>query len=268
MSLSAALTKIGLNNYEAEVYLALLRIGRSTAGPVIRETKFHRQVVYTSLERLIERGLVSFTIENNRKNFSPLPPDDLLRKEMERFQVFRSAIPDLKALQKKASNDLHVETFVGPSELFQSLLSAVDSASRSDGLLRILGGDRGSNLYNFLGSRYTDYVHYVYESGVSKRLITSPATMEQYRERFLKEPRAQLRLHDMGFSMPTYSLITQDLMDLCIMGEDIVVLRVWNKSIAKSYVEHFDLLWKLGKKIPTPRKRVLPPKRSAKGKPD
>lgn len=249
MELSAALQNIGLNAYESEVYLALLRLGRSTAGPIIRETKFHRQVVYTALERLESRGLLSFVMRNNRKNFSPLPPDDLLRKEMQRFRAFSSAIPQLKSLQKTASKDLHMETFVGSAELLQSLLSATDSAARKDGLLRIMGGDRGSSLYGFLGARYSEYIDYVYTMGVSKRLIISPVSLEQYRDRFLKEPRAQMRIHEVGFSMPTFSLITQEFLDLGILTEEAVVVRIWNKAIAASYVEQFDSLWKIATKV-------------------
>lgn len=250
MPLPDALTSIGLQRSEAEVYLALLRLGRSNAGPIIRATGLHRQVVYTALERLGERGVVSYILQNNRKQFSAIPPDELLRKEMERFRLFTAVVPDLKALQKKANDRLHVETFIGASELVQALLSAVDSAARTDGILRITGGERASELYRFMGSRYADYVRHTSKKKVIKRLITSPANIEQYRERFLTEPRAQLRVHDMGFSMPTYSLLTQELMDLCIIGDEIIILRVWNRTIAKTYIEQFNLLWALGKELP------------------
>ena len=256
MTLTEALSNIGLNNYEAEVYLALLRLGRTTAGPILRTTQFHRQVVYTALDRLAERGFVSFVIHNNRKQFSAANPDDLLRREMERYREFTAVIPQLKTLQKKANSQLHVETFVGSNELVQSLLSAVDSAARTDGTIRIIGGDRGSELYGFMGSRYAEYVQYAYTKGVRKHLIATPASVEQYRDRFLQEKRAKLRLHEMGFSTPTYSLITQELMDLCIISDEVLILRVWNKTIAKTYIDQFELLWKVGTPFPPPRRTV------------
>ncbi len=249
MSLTQSLGNIGLGDYESEVYLALLRIGRTTAGPVIRQTGFHRQIVYTALERLKERGMVSFVIQNNRRQFSPIPPEDLLRKETERFRNFSSIVPELKALQKKVSNQLHVETFVGANELLQSLLSAVDSAARTDGVIRIMAGNQGSEFYRVIGSRYSEYVEYTRKKKVAKRLIVSPLTVQQYHDRFLKEPRAQMRVHDTGFSLQTYTLITAEMMDLAVMGDDIVTTRIWNKTIAKSYVEHFEGLWKSGKPL-------------------
>lgn len=267
MQLSPALENIGLTRSESEVYIALLRIGRTTAGPIIRNTGLHRQIVYTALERLEDRGLVSHVLQNNRKRFSAIPPDDLLRKEMERFRSFTAVIPELRSIQRKASDQLHVETFVGPNELFQALLSAVDSAGRTDGYLRIMGGERATQLYSFMGSRYADYVRYTADKKVTKRLITSPANLAQYQERFLTEPRAQLRVHEAGFSMPSASLVTQELLDLYVIGDDVVVLRIWNRTIAKSYVEHFQLLWTLGTELSrTKGKSARAQQKSARGK--
>lgn len=248
-NLARALEEIGLQPHEAEIYLALLRSGKSTAGPLVTSTKLHRQIVYTALERLENRGIVSHTLQNNRRNVVALPPEDLLRKEMERFRRFTSVVPDLSALQRQANNQVHVETFVGSNELIQSLLSAVDSAAKGDSVLRITGGERATDLYKAMGVRYADYVEYVREKGVTKRLITSPSTIDQYRLRFLREPGSQLRLHDVGFSMPTYSLMTHELMDLCIIADEVLVLRVRNKTLARTYIEQFDLLWKLGKPV-------------------
>lgn len=255
-SLTDALAAIGLNRYEAAVYVELVRKGRTTAGPIIKATKFHRQVVYTALESLTDRGLVSYVLYNNRRQFSALPPEDLHRRESERFRSFSNVIPSLKALQKKATGQLHVETFVGAHELMQALFSATDSAARNDGLLRIIGGERASELYGFMGARYSEYVQYVYDKGVSKRLITTPSAIEQYKERLGRERRAKLRSHDLGYSAPTFSLVTHDLLDLGIISDEVVIVRVWNNTIARTYVEQFELLWKLGKRFRVPRRAV------------
>lgn len=249
MNLPAALSGIGLTTYESEVYLALLKLGRTTAGPIIRTTKLHRQHVYTALERLQERGLVSFVVQNNRRNFIGVTPDDLLKRETERFRGFASIIPALKDLQKKATTQLHVETLVGANEFFQSLISAADSAAKGDGLLRIFPSERGSDLYGFLGARYSEYVRHVHEIGVSKRVIVSPPAAEPYRERLLLEPRAQMRCHELGFSMPTYSLITNELIDFGIVSDDIVIVRIWSKALAKTYVDQFSRLWQLARPV-------------------
>jgi sugar-specific transcriptional regulator TrmB len=54
-----ALTGLGLNQYEATAYLALIRRGSSTAGQVARLGGLPRQRVYDVLASLVDKGLAS-----------------------------------------------------------------------------------------------------------------------------------------------------------------------------------------------------------------
>ena len=63
------LMRLGLTENEAKVYLALLEIGSTSAGEIIKKTKLHRNIVYDNLEKLIEKGLVSFVLIKNIKHF-------------------------------------------------------------------------------------------------------------------------------------------------------------------------------------------------------
>ena len=57
------LEKIGLTKGESKVYLALLRIGKSNIGPIIKEAKVSNSKVYDILDRLAQKGLVGVAIE-------------------------------------------------------------------------------------------------------------------------------------------------------------------------------------------------------------
>ena len=63
------LTKLGLTLNEAKVYFALLELGSTNAGEIIKKTKLHRNIVYDKLDKLIEKGLVSFVTIKNIKQF-------------------------------------------------------------------------------------------------------------------------------------------------------------------------------------------------------
>lgn len=58
------LTKIGLSDKEAAVYLALLEIGRASAQELATQSKVKRGTVYTILASLLKQGLVSTAQEN------------------------------------------------------------------------------------------------------------------------------------------------------------------------------------------------------------
>ena len=61
------LVELGFNKNEAIVLLALLKVGKSDANQIIKATKFHKNIVYDNLEKLIDKGLITFIKEKGRK---------------------------------------------------------------------------------------------------------------------------------------------------------------------------------------------------------
>ena len=59
------LVSIGLTKGEADVYLTLLKLGNTTSGKIIKESKVSRSKVYDVLERLKQKGLVTEIIKKN-----------------------------------------------------------------------------------------------------------------------------------------------------------------------------------------------------------
>ena len=59
------LEEVGLTGNEIKVYLALLELGSVTAGDILKKIELHRGAVYDTLDKLIDKGLVSYFIKNN-----------------------------------------------------------------------------------------------------------------------------------------------------------------------------------------------------------
>ena len=63
------LEELGLTKNESKVYLALLELGSTAAGPLIKKIGMHRAAVYDIIDLLTGKGLVSYVIKANRKYF-------------------------------------------------------------------------------------------------------------------------------------------------------------------------------------------------------
>ena len=63
------LRKVGLTDGESKVYLALLELGSSTTGPIVKEADIAKSIVYQILDRLIQKGLVSYIVKEKTKYF-------------------------------------------------------------------------------------------------------------------------------------------------------------------------------------------------------
>ena len=99
------LREIGLTPSEIDIYLTLLKAGSIKAGELTKEVNLHRSRVYEAINRLLEKGLISYIIKNNIKYFEASDPENLItyieeQKEQlnERESSIKILIPELKNL--------------------------------------------------------------------------------------------------------------------------------------------------------------------------
>ncbi|MBU0458740.1 hypothetical protein KKF03_04840, partial [Patescibacteria group bacterium] len=72
------LSKIGLSENEAKIYLVLLKLGPLSAYQIAQRTGIYRPHVYDKLSTLIQKGLVSYVQQGKKRIFSPAPPSKVL----------------------------------------------------------------------------------------------------------------------------------------------------------------------------------------------
>jgi sugar-specific transcriptional regulator TrmB len=99
-----SLETAGLSHDEAEVYEILLLNGSAGAGAILDKTDIKRGLLYKTLERLINRGLVEEKTVRGRSVFSAAAPDELLKTaEAAEAEATRAknkiseALPEMKA---------------------------------------------------------------------------------------------------------------------------------------------------------------------------
>jgi sugar-specific transcriptional regulator TrmB len=238
-----SLEKLSLSRHEACVYLELLKLGATNAGPIVKNTKLHRQVVYGALGSLEDSHLVSVMVQNNRKVFQACPPDTLLRRQEERERLAQEIMPALNSLMPQNQDRLAVQVFYGKQEFLKNLFTVLAAAAQGDRIVRIIGGGSDSAFYGSLGAQYQDYLEEAKRLGVVKYLIAPATEAGHFKERFAKEPGNILKLQHQGLSSPTYTRITPELTTVEIYASEIMVIQIWNRAVARGYLEHFNLLW-------------------------
>lgn len=94
MDLLSELMRVSFTEYEAKVYLALLREHPATGYQLSKQAGVPRSMVYEALGRLHTRGAVLKTEELRSTLYRPLPPQQLL----DRYEREQSAlVEDLRA---------------------------------------------------------------------------------------------------------------------------------------------------------------------------
>ena len=103
MELSEVLVKIGLNDKEAKVYLAMLALGPATAYRIAPKAGIKRSISYVVLESLQSHGLVSVVPEGERKLFVASDPGKLLGEIEQKKELYKRFLPNLEALYLESS---------------------------------------------------------------------------------------------------------------------------------------------------------------------
>ena len=87
------LQQLGLTEGESKVYEALLSLGSSTVGPIVKKSGVAYSNIYEILNRLLEKGFVSFVTKEKTKYFQAAEPTrikDYLEKQEAEFRKNRT----------------------------------------------------------------------------------------------------------------------------------------------------------------------------------
>lgn len=124
MEFTKELTKLGLKDKEAAVYLACLEMGSATAQQISRKSKVVRATTYVELESLMQMGLVTKFKEGKKTLFSAEPPRQLTRlleKQQEdlvqKKEGLDELLPELQVLMRAAGGRPSVRYFEGKEGL-------------------------------------------------------------------------------------------------------------------------------------------------------
>jgi len=96
--------ELGFTERETKVYIALLELGETTVGPIATKTKLQHSKVYETLDKLIEKGLVSYIVISKTKHFKASDPKEILNLLEDRKRRFNEVLEDLEKKQKYSNS--------------------------------------------------------------------------------------------------------------------------------------------------------------------
>ncbi|HLD04323.1 MAG TPA: helix-turn-helix domain-containing protein [Candidatus Nanoarchaeia archaeon] len=74
------LKELGLSDGQIAVYSATLELGTSTLNSIHEKTGIERRNIYDILNKLIERGFISYTLENGKRTYQCTSPNNIIEE--------------------------------------------------------------------------------------------------------------------------------------------------------------------------------------------
>jgi sugar-specific transcriptional regulator TrmB len=233
------LQDLGLTQAESRIYLVLLKDGASLAGMISRNTGIHRRSVYDAVERLIQKGLVSYIKKNNRKYFEAASPDrflDILHKKEADFQT---ALPQLKMLQNMSGEKNETLFFRGKA----GLKTAFDDQISVGEDILIFGASSKAN--DYLPFYFPHYDKSRQKKKIHARLIFNEVERDS---KFVKKiPLSEIRFVSKDTVSDSAFMIYGRNVCIVAWRPDPVAILIREDIIADGLRNYFELLWKVAK---------------------
>lgn len=240
------LEDLGLTANEVKVYIALLEIGSTPAGPLIKRLHMHRAAVYDLVDLLINKGLVSYVIKANRKYFEAQDPDRLMeyleskRSELdEKKEELKKILPELR-LKKKLSPEQEGNIYKGKKgikSIFEDILKQKNTW--------LVFGAAGRFKY-FFPSYYIHFHKKRADLKIIQRIIYDESIRSMHRE---KDQRyCEIKYIKYSYNTPSTTYIYGEKVVIVIWTEEPMAFMIKSKEAAESYRQFFEILWKDAKR--------------------
>ncbi|MBI3032641.1 hypothetical protein HYY69_04145 [Candidatus Woesearchaeota archaeon] len=248
------LKESGLTDGEIKVYLALLGLGSSTTGPIIEKSGIAKSIVYQILERLMQKGLVSFITSEKTKYFQAAEPKKLLQYVEEREKKLQenknqvaALLPELELKQKmaKESQTNQVRVYKG----FKGITTAHEHTYDK------LGKD---DEYYYLGvfPEQESYFHAYWQkdhmrrakAGIGCKLLFNQETDIKILNNRNSFKHCDARYMPIKMKTPAWFMGYKDTAVIGLQEKQIAI-EIVDQQIADSFKAYFDEFWKLSKKL-------------------
>lgn len=160
-TLEVELSSLGLSTEETKVYLKLLELGRGAVSVIAKRSGVQRVNCYHLLDSLVRKSLASTSLTEGRKVYSAAPPENLVRKQVDRLRIAEKILPELK----QRTRTVPQKTAIRPIEGKAGLQSILDET-----LVHGTGGIVAYSDLSALAKLYGDYFHYYTEERLRKRI--------------------------------------------------------------------------------------------------
>lgn len=231
------LKDIGLTDIESKVYLILLKTGPSKTGIIIKKVGLHKATVYQTLERLIEKGIVSYIFEGNVKIFQAANPKIILSQLEEKQNNFKKILPELFRQSRLAKEKIKAEIFHGKKGIISVYRDVLKYQEYYN-----LGA--GIPIVEILGSFFYQLQKIKKEKKIKSKILVSESIKGS---KITKEIQGELRYLSKEFEGPTNTIIYGNKIAI-IVWSDLIAFILESKETNKVYKKYFNLLWKIAKR--------------------
>jgi len=249
--LTEALRRLGLNRYEALVFLNLARSGAATAGEIARTSGVNRVQTYRALDSLEGRGLVEVDLDRP-KRFAARAIKEVVdmvaeekRLELEGLEAIRKGLlvawPKAED-RRRESPSVKLQVIKGRRQIYAAMRRLVEGAR-----VEILAFTTAKGLQRSLRSGINDALVAATRRGVKARFL---AEITAENAVLMERVVARVPLRHVERQRGRFTIVDRQVMiaflvldEGTIRGEGETALWTNSPDFARAHAELFDRVW-------------------------
>ena len=239
------LLKIGLTEGEAKVYLGLSELGSSTIGPIVRKAGVASSNIYDILNRLLEKGIVSYIQKRKMKYFQASSPHALLEvlhnKEQEirgQKKALMKAIPQIERIQRFTVHQ-KAEIFVGQKGLRSAYEThLMRKGAKTENIFFYIHKKRYAKQSDLFYFSIVDLYTSLPQRGIVNEFSKSSPWFQQVRN---------LKVRYVSFPIPTNIDVCGNSVLLVSWEDQITAVLIESKDMADNFRDYFNQVWRIAK---------------------
>ncbi|MFA5991145.1 MAG: helix-turn-helix domain-containing protein [Candidatus Doudnabacteria bacterium] len=236
MEIVDVLNKIGLEEKESAVYLALLELGTADVGAIAKKAGVKRPTCYLILDNLKNRGLVS-QVPAKVSLFSAEGPEKLSGELYKKQELLKRFLPNLQALhnsKKEKPQVLLFEGHEGIKEVYKKIYSAKE--------VSFFGTVKEALKYDLEGLE--EFVKKTRTEGVRVRdLLTKSAEDLAYAKKAKPSPFYEIRFVAEGKSFLTDNAVFGDSVVFFSFHPQIFAVMISSREVSQAIRTLFEFAW-------------------------
>ena len=235
------LKEIGLTPGEIKIYEALLDLGSSPVSKIHERTGLERRSVYDVLNKLIEKGFITYSVENKKKNYKVSNPHRIVSFLEEKEASVRIRKEEIKIKELPALLEKFKETKQNVSaEIYRG----------KEGIKTIFEDMLHYNHNYFIGGGYyiIDKMPFFWQHYNKRRIALKVhwhnLVRYEIKEKLIKDRFFHEKVLPKEFSgAPAAIFIYGNKVANVVWGDEFFAFVIENKEIAGNYKKYHAYLW-------------------------
>ncbi len=234
------LQKLGLSKGEIKVYSAILNTGIAPVNKIHEQTGIERRNIYDILNKLIERGLITYMDENKRRSYQIAHPDKILQyideKKEELEQTKKEVAKEIPSILEKfhqKSPEIKAEVYRG----LEGMKAVWDDMLRSKAIYWIGAG-------RYMPKQYSHYFNQWNKKRAHLKIKIYNLLRHELKKEVIPYPLEQTKFLPEEFSgSPTVIGIYGNKVVNFLFGENLFAFVIESKELAENYKRYHKYLW-------------------------